>query len=425
MNMRKQTWKAAVSAAAVAATAAIPMAANASSITIDSVQQRWPWNNKVDITYTVSGGQDVSAGVYAKIVFTATVNGTEYTIDGTSDVGASASDGQHTVTWTPPSGLKVKTTDCTMVATLSASDAPSGDDYMIIDLDDNYKISYEGLLASQEASNARYNTDTYKTSKMVLRKVPRWANKDSLPNAASLTDGGYPTGDDTNYATTNSRKYWPTQYDYYIGVFMVTAAQYYKVTGANSSTSTIPRNRITWNSWRDSTDSDKPLAPSSSGGFLAKLNYKIGKTGFDMPTEVMSEIAQRAGVKTDYTWGDTWDVAKCINKVGTGNHGGSSLRSDAYVGLCDPNNWGLYDTTGLLNEFCLDTYDETSNLSNNEDAFIPACNGDTTTARSHGGGSYYTSSSATFRASARSSFGKSLSNNNTQMYGVRVAYIVK
>ena len=404
MNMRKQTWKAAVSAAAVAATAAIPMAANASSITIDSVQQRWPWNNKVDITYTVSGGQDVSAGVYAKIVFTATVNGTEYTIDGTSDVGASASDGQHTVTWTPPSGLKVKTTDCTMVATLSASDAPSGDDYMIIDLDDNYKISYEGLLASQEASNARYNTDTYKTSKMVLRKVPRWANKDSLPNAASLTDGGYPTGDDTNYATTNSRKYWPTQYDYYIGVFMVTAAQYYKVTGA---------------------DSDKPLAPSSSGGFLAKLNYKIGKTGFDMPTEVMSEIAQRAGVKTDYTWGDTWDVAKCINKVGTGNHGGSSLRSDAYVGLCDPNNWGLYDTTGLLNEFCLDTYDETSNLSNNEDAFIPACNGDTTTARSHGGGSYYTSSSATFRASARSSFGKSLSNNNTQMYGVRVAYIVK
>ena len=42
MSMKKQTWKAAVSAAAIAVTAAIPMAANASSITIDSVQQRWP-----------------------------------------------------------------------------------------------------------------------------------------------------------------------------------------------------------------------------------------------------------------------------------------------------------------------------------------------------------------------------------------------
>ena len=420
MSMRKM-----IAAAAIAASAAIPMAANASSITIDSVAQRWPWNNKVDITYTVSGGQDVSAGVYAKIVFTATIDGNEYTIDGTTDVGASASDGQHTVTWTPPSGLKVKATDCTMVATLSASDAPSGDDYMVIDLDDNYKISYEGLLASQEASNARYNTDTYKTSKMVLRKVPRWSEKDSLPNAAALTDGGYPTGDSTNYAETNSRKYWPTQYSYYIGVFLVTAAQYYKVTGASSSTSTIPRNRITWNAWRDSTASDAPLSPSSSGGFLAKLNYKTGKTGFDMPTEVMSEIAQRAGAKTAYTWGDTWDVTKCINRVGSGNHGGSSLPSTAYVGLCDPNNWGLYDTTGLLNEFCLDTYDAESNLADNEDAFIPVCNGEAATARHHGGGSYYTSSSANFRASLRGNFPKSESTNNTQMYGVRVAYIVK
>ena len=84
-------------AVVLAAIAAIPMAANAASITIDSVQQRWPWNNKVDITYTVSGGQDVAAGVYARIEFTANIAGTEYLIDGVHDVGASASDGTHTV----------------------------------------------------------------------------------------------------------------------------------------------------------------------------------------------------------------------------------------------------------------------------------------------------------------------------------------
>ncbi len=82
------------------------MSANAASITIDSVQQRWPWNNKVDITYTVSGGQDVAVGVFARIEFTANIAGTEYLIDGVHDVGASASDGTHTVTWTLPIGVK-------------------------------------------------------------------------------------------------------------------------------------------------------------------------------------------------------------------------------------------------------------------------------------------------------------------------------
>ena len=87
------------------ASAAITTAANAASITIDSVTQRWPWNNKVDITYTVTDGQNVAAGVYAKLVFTATIAGQTYTIDGVHDIGASASDGTHTVTWTPPADI--------------------------------------------------------------------------------------------------------------------------------------------------------------------------------------------------------------------------------------------------------------------------------------------------------------------------------
>ena len=41
---------------AAATIAAVAMAANAASVTIDSVAQRWPWNNKVDITYTVTDG---------------------------------------------------------------------------------------------------------------------------------------------------------------------------------------------------------------------------------------------------------------------------------------------------------------------------------------------------------------------------------
>ena len=48
--------------------AAMACGAHAASVTIDSVTQRWPWNNKVDITYTVTDGQDVGMGIYARIV---------------------------------------------------------------------------------------------------------------------------------------------------------------------------------------------------------------------------------------------------------------------------------------------------------------------------------------------------------------------
>jgi len=296
--------------AAFAAFTLTSLTANASSITVDSVTQRWPWNNKVDITYTVSGGQDVSAGVYAKIVFTATIGGAEYTIDGVSDIGANASDGQHTVTWTVPDSIKVKATDCTMTAKLTSADNPSGDDYMVVDLDTG-AIAYEGLLSTQEASNERYNTDTYKQTKLVLRKVPI---------------GSYQVGAANNGA--NTAKTWDlAKYNdgatYYIGIFPVTQSQYTKIVGSNPSSKTTnytnsnltydllcasdtienrPVETVSWQTLRGSDGLSHALGtlePSSSGSFLQRLNNMAGLSadgyGFDLPTEIMWEIAARAG----------------------------------------------------------------------------------------------------------------------------------
>ena len=99
----------------VAASAAMctSLTADASGITVDSVVQRWPFNNKVDITYTVSGGQDAANGLFCRIVFTASVDSVAYEIDGRK-IGANASDGRHVATWTLPAGLKA--TGCTMTA---------------------------------------------------------------------------------------------------------------------------------------------------------------------------------------------------------------------------------------------------------------------------------------------------------------------
>ena len=382
--MRKQTWKAAVSAAAIATGAAIPMAANASSITIDSVTQRWPWNNKVDITYTVSGGQDVAAGVFAKIVFTATIAGQTYTIDGVHDIGANASNGTHTVTWTPPADIRAKATDCTMTATLSAADNPSGDDYIVVELSGENKgrISYEGLLASQQASNDRYNTDDYKTTKLVLRKVPRWSDRGALPNAAVLSSmAGYPTGySGDSEVTCNSPKKWATARDYYIGVFPVTQTQYQTIVGSNPSAYQTaiegnvvghrPVEKVSWNSLRDSKAITASIVPSATGGFFARLDYATSRN-FDLPTEVMFEIAQRAGSTAKYSWGDTPSTNYVVSSETSGSSG-----STVAVGSRLPNDWGLFDTTANVREWCLDACDRNSSTPNQDlnlrtDAFTP------------------------------------------------------
>ena len=328
----------------------LALGAGAASVTIDSVTQRWPWNNKIDITYTVTDGQTLTStgnDVYMRLVFNASIGGQSYEIDGVTNIGASANSGTHTVTWTPPADLKVKDSGCTMTATLYSADRPSGDDYMIVDLDTGV-VSFEGLLHSQDLSNARYNTNdsagTYKTGKLVLRKVPR--------------GGPY-------YTKAKGAPGWTTEYDFYVGIFMVTRGQYNRLIPSKTWNYSVldgqtsaykPADRVAWEGLRASTlDPTEPipaLQSESGSSFLQVLNFRTGnKYGFDLPTLNMAEIANRAGTSTTYSWGNdnsqavVTQYAQCYKA-----HGNSTTE----VGVLLPNNWGLYDTTGNLSEFCLD-----------------------------------------------------------------------
>ena len=432
MSMRKM-----IAVASIATSAAIPMAANASSITIDSVVQRWPWNNKVDITYTVTDGQNRAAGVYCGIEFNVSVPGHGDILVHGYSLGASAEGDangtQHTVTWTAPSGLK--STDCTISATLFSTNVPSGNDYMIVNLSSG-EVYYEGLMPTQEASNSRYNVAEYKEGKMVLRKVPKWADRNELPNAAALSAlNGYPTGDNVNYASSNKRKDWPTAKDYYIGVFMVTQKQYRNMTGSNPSEMTAaktgdvvdhrPVDKVAYqNNIRGSilpTESITPVT-SNTGTFFLRLNFKTGLY-FDIPTEAMFEIAERAGATTVYFWGDTnanlQDYCICSENCGGTSQAAKDLT--CAVGSKLPNSWGLYDTAGNVWEWCRD-HATLSNLGNaTGDAFTPA-EGVSNSYRIRGFGTAGESMSAgSFRASHRSNTGNGAGWNRS----FRVSHVVE
>ena len=379
----------------------------ATTISVDSVIQRWPWNNKVDITYTVNDGQNVVIGRYCRIVFTAIIDGQTYTIDGVHDVGASASAGTHTVTWTAPSGVKCE--NCTISAAVYSASAPSGDDYMLVDLDTG-EITYEGLLATQDASNARYNADTYKTGIMALRKVPAGSH--------------YTSG-----------KTFTTDKDYYIGVFPITQNQKEKIYGSALTTATAdgyntghrPFSHVSWDSLRLSTTAPTSSVPTvaiaGTGSLLQRLNYKTGnKFAFDLPTEAMWEIAARAGGNGTYYWGSDGTAAVATNYCICKEHPLSKNGANKVaVGKCDPNAWGLYDTAGNVWEWCLD---DTSwgSLNSAPDAFTPACNGTASTRRIRGCMFYFSISNAGFKVGDHN--GNDQKTKSNQPYGLRVAMIV-
>lgn len=351
----------------------------APTITIDKVAQRWPWNNKVDITYTIEDGTDLRAASlagegYLKIVFTVTIGGETYTIDGSSNVLARVDTGTHTVTWTnAPAGVKMQ--NCEMYATLHEIDAY----YMIIDLaTGNY--AYDTLQGSDtatawpSAAGRRFNTNLFKTDMMVLRRIPRTSK------AASTYSSGYPTGDDANFGSGSSATYknsatrWTTDRDFFIGIFPVTEAQYYKIMGTTASTKTIPRigSLVDWTTLRNSKTPDTALSASaSSSSLLERLNALIGvSTGFDLPTEVMAEIARRGGLTTAYMWGSAFNIYRMTPY-------GSYTDEPKDVASQNANwshPWGLYSTTGNGFDWCLDCAGR-SDLAGAPNAWTPYATG--------------------------------------------------
>ena len=414
-------------------------ASGVTNVTITSVAQRWPWNYKVDISYSVEGGQTRTAGVYCGLRFTLTAGGNTYDIPGYS-IGASAENGDHTVTWTAPKGIVAS--DCSLTATLFTTNVPSGNDYMIIDLNTG-DVVFEGAYATQDESNSRYNVDTYKEYSMVLRKVPKWADKGVLPNAEFLSSyNGYRTGgadSDGNIfynSSKNSAHYWATGRDYYLGVFPVTQRQYRTIgadAGNNPSERTDPVagnnanfrpvEKMTWYELRRPTGvtddfastSPIPKVTSMTGTFFQRLNFLTGNTfGFDLPTEVMLEIAERAGSTTIYFWGDTASDGEPYAACAT-----TLNKNTMAVGHFLPNAWGFYDIDGNVACWCRDS-NGLANLADAPNAFTPTWVSTATKRRQRGGNWTNGLSSSPWRSSFRNNAGP---GDRSYALGFRVSYI--
>ncbi len=143
--------------------------------------------------------------------------------------------------------------------------------------------------------------------------------------------------------------------DFYLGKYVVTKRQWEAVMG------TTP--------WRERKGVlDDPDSPAvcvtwhDAQDFITTLNAHIKDTGqgsarFRLPTEAEWEYACRAGTTTRFHWGEDLDYTQIgdyawysVNAWDVGN-GYAHV-----VGLKRPNDWGLYDMSGNVWEWCQDRY---------------------------------------------------------------------
>lgn len=381
------------------------LSALAATITDVTVSPRWPWQDKVDIDYTLD------AAVHDGYLVTVAL----YDGDTPLDVAAASLPGngeprlpgrRHQVFDFAASGLAARPQNLRVVVTVSENPVR----YMIVDLqkrpgddgqveyiykDDarletiaDFPIAYpigntpaEGMglthIDYRDVWFGITNDNQYARSKMVFRYVPPQTD-------VKTGDGNVAT---TYNLVTLTKAYW-------IAVYPMTQGQYSWLTWD------VANRRHADPNWGTKTiDADEQQRPMSGGkqdyaatthkddpyddfmcGMRGPVNDPVNPVGWPTyghdvsPTNLLALYRQKTGLRLDYPTEAQWEVAARAGTTGCYGdkestvvntnlfmrfgcmNGGKKIGSSTTctVGSSLPNAWGLYDTLGWKGEVVLD-----------------------------------------------------------------------
>ena len=335
-------------------------------------RQRWPWNNLVDVDFTLSAkaGETYRVAVEAK----SASKGQTY-VASTYVSDPIVKSGANRITWDFGADYpNLRATDMKFAVAVAPYTDASAPLYMVIDLSGGPDAtSYPVRYTSEPPAHVQGATDEKcQTTELWLRRVRRPAKPvvfgTWLSSEEALTKGwGY---------------YGMMSDDYWLGVFEVTQKQYNLVMGTWPSYFTredcrasrpvegiyvssllLPKNRNPRHYPEDILD------PSC---FFGKINAKTGLR-LTLPSTMEIEWATRAGrCRGEYYYsGDLNKVARCRNnsnpdlvpdqKNEQGRYDNNAQHQfcatfdltigTAAVGTYDPNAWGFYDLQGNVSEW--------------------------------------------------------------------------
>ena len=305
------------------------------------VNQRWPWNEKVDVDFVLSGEtSDVEVSARWD------QHPEPYRLGTLFDCAP----GQRRFTWDPASSpFAGQTLTGFTVAVSNASAAAHN--YIVVDLVNG---GYEFLPEAPAGGWA----DAYKSSKMVFRRIP--AGTYTLGEEKGTFELLGLSDSSNTYAERWNRRTVTFTSDFYVGVFKYTEAQHECLSTGTPGSSFKPK-KISYYSLRgDLNAADWPGKgyDVGSNSIVAKLRAKAGGAlRIDLCEEEQWEVAARAGTTTilpnGVTTNDTYDVfTNKLNEISAWY--GTVSNKEEVVGRFATNNWGLCDVVGLMGEWTLD-----------------------------------------------------------------------
>ena len=321
---------------------AIALTASAESVISDIVvNQRWPWSEKVDVDFVLSGDtNDV------EVTATWDAHPAPYRL-GTL---FSAAPGQCRFTWDPAKSPFAGQTLTGFTVAVSNVDAEAHK-YIVVDLVNG---GYE-FMAAPPASGW---TDAHKSSKMVFRRIPAGTYTLGEPLETFSHLQHYSPGSVT---TTNcNRRTVVFTGDFYVGIFKYTAAQHACLGTGTAGTTYTPQN-VSYDDLRGAKpDIDWPNTAYrvSENSLVAKLRAKAGLV-VDLCEEEQWEVAARAGTETFWPTGGTTDedlstISNHVDEI-VAWYGNTHSTAQKAVGTKNSNQWGIFDASGLTGEWTLDT----------------------------------------------------------------------
>jgi len=335
------------------------------TLTVDKVQQRYPWNGLVDIDYTVTTngvetfGPDENLEVLFvdKGVSPAVTNRANCFLQGALPL----TNGQHRITWDAHTDGITNRTDhgefLLMIKHYAAQ-------YMVIDVSGGPDTNVYPVTYLNGEPNGGFNVNEYKGDKIALRRIHSGSYIAGSPSTEVNRSGA----SEVQHRVALSKSF-------YIGIFEITQRQYLNVMGGtNPSGYTGDFRPVETVLWRGTVRAGSwPGGAPAANTFMDKLlqkcrsrnadtgEYDVPVTGFDLPTEFQWEYACRAGTtgafNTTNEYANTTAGQKAVlATLGRSSDNGGSTEFHTVVGSYQPNQWGLYDMHGNVCEWCLDSY---------------------------------------------------------------------